>query len=359
MKIVIGGDVSNWHSADTFREKDVNKCFDKGLQDLFKSADEVIVNLEEAVTESERKIEKFGPNIKGPIGTCDVLKDAGVTICGLSNNHIFDFGIEGVRDTLAELDRCELKYTGYGKDEIDARKDLVIERDGVKVTVIAVCEHEYSYALPDREGARAYDPYDTSDDIVNAKKNSNYVIVLYHGGKENCEYPSPRLVKACRSMIKHGADVVLCQHSHCIGCYEEFNGGHILYGQGNFHFADETPLDDTIKSWMWNTGFAVVLDFGKDKVDFSLVPVVMKKPLLTVATDEEGKRIFSEFEARNEQLKKGEWLELWRETLKKFPWYESAMLGTNKDLIAHYIDCEAHQDVVREIFKTKNYTNEK
>ena len=37
-----------------------------------------------------------------------------------------------------------------------------------------------------------------------------------------------------------GADVVLCQHSHCIGCYEQYEGAHILYGQGNFHFCGFT-----------------------------------------------------------------------------------------------------------------------
>ena len=38
-------------------------------------------------------------------------------------------------------------------------------------------------------------------------------------------------------MAENGADVVICQHSHCIGCYEEYQGCYILYGQGNFHFA--------------------------------------------------------------------------------------------------------------------------
>ena len=58
-----------------------------------------------------------------------------------------------------------------------------------KIAVINVSEHEYSYALENRVGARKYDPYDTSDDIVKAKKDADYVIVIYHSWKEHCRYP--------------------------------------------------------------------------------------------------------------------------------------------------------------------------
>lgn len=60
--------------------------------------------------------------------------------------------------------------------------------------------------------------------------------MLYHGGKEYYRYSSPNLQKTCRKMTEKGADLVLCQHSHCIGSYEEYNDSTILYGQGNFIF---------------------------------------------------------------------------------------------------------------------------
>ena len=99
-----------------------------------------------------------------------------------------------------------------------------------------MCEHEYSYALKDRMGTNPYSPFDTMRDIKKAKENADYVVVIYHGGKEISRYPSPRLLEHCREMVLSGASVVLTQHSHCIGCYEEYEGGHILYGQGNLNY---------------------------------------------------------------------------------------------------------------------------
>ena len=108
MRIIIGGDFSNDLSEEPLQElssKNAEKVFDKGVLRLFKTADELVVNLECAVTESENRIKKFGPHLKAPFGTCEVLKGAGVTFVTLSNNHIFDFGKEGVKDTMKELDK--------------------------------------------------------------------------------------------------------------------------------------------------------------------------------------------------------------------------------------------------------------
>lgn len=66
----------------------------------------------------------------------------------------------------------------------------------------------------------------------------DYTIVLYHGGKEHYRFPSPNLQKYCRKFIEKGANIVICQHSHCIGCEENYKNGKIIYGQGNFLFDD-------------------------------------------------------------------------------------------------------------------------
>lgn len=360
MRIVIGGDFSNEISGDSLAALSsgkAEKVFDKGVLDLFKTADEVTVNLECAVTESGHEIKKFGPNLKAPFGTGAVLKDAGVTFVSLSNNHIFDFGKEGVKDTIKELDKNGIKYTGYGKNEADSRKDYIIEKDGLKIAVIDVCEHEYSYALENREGARPYDPYDTSDDIVAAKKKADYVIVIYHGGKEMCRYPSPRLLKLCRSMIKHGADVVLCQHSHCVGCYENFEGGHILYGQGNFYFIDNKAYG-TEKEDIWCNGLAVVLDVDKSGIKFTLVPVVMKGDMLYLAEGKEKDKILNGLNERSKTLADGSYIKGWRAFCDTVPWYKTAVPPENADILGHWIECEAHYDVMRELYKTYNQTNE-
>ena len=104
MRIIIGGDVSVKDCAEQF-DKRLGKELFGDITDLFKSSDRVIVNLECAVTESDVPIKKIGPNLKAPLNTVETLKDVGVTDVCLSNNHIFDFGKQGIADTLCRLDK--------------------------------------------------------------------------------------------------------------------------------------------------------------------------------------------------------------------------------------------------------------
>lgn len=208
---------------------------------------------------------KFEPNLKVPLDTAPLLKEIGVTVAGLSNNHVFDFGREGARDTISALTNASVDYTGFGDNYEDSRKNYTFEKNGEKICIIAVCEHEYSYALPDRMGSRPFDEFDTIDDIREAKKTCDRVIVIYHGGKEHCAYSSPRLMRICRAMVRNSADVVFCQHSHCISTYENYQNGHIVYGQGNFIFQ---PLID---SEAWKTDLAISYDTKTNNIEF--IPV--------------------------------------------------------------------------------------
>ena len=356
MKIIIGGDVSIKEDCwELFEKGCTNELFSDTV-DLFKSGDFSIINLECAITDKNTPIEKIGPNLSAPMNTANVLREAGITHCTLSNNHIFDYGKAGVKDTLEMLDRAGIMYTGFGENSTDARKNLIITDGKIKVSVIAVCEHEYSYALENRMGAREYDPYDTMDDIIDAKKESDYVIVIYHGGKEECRYPSPRLLKACRSMVKRGADVVLCQHSHCIGCYEKFLNGHILYGQGNFHFIHKKYENPDDKGTMWNTGLLARIDIDKElKIDF--IPTVARNKSVSQAKGKEKEKLLCELEERSKSLKDGSWYERWQEFALSQQRYRIFPKEQYEE-IAHYFDCEAHTDVCKEIFKTLNSTNE-
>lgn len=343
-----------------FRAKDVEALFSDTVS-LFEGNDINFVNLECALTESTNAIEKFGPNLKAPAETAEVLKSIGVTVCGISNNHIFDFGIEGYRDTVRAFEKAGMDFTGFGDDYEDSRKDYVVEKDGETVCIITVCEHEYTYALDDRMGARPYDCYDTVADVRAAKEKYDRVIVIFHGGKEHCPYPSPRLVKLYRALADNGADMVLGQHSHCICSYEEYNGAHLFYGQGNFHFVWPNM------GKAWNSCLAVKYDTKTNAIEF--IPVVTGETGISLAKGEEKEEILARFEKLCQAKKDGSWLQGWRdfvETVKE-PYLnviaKAYTDGEDSELytkcFGHYLDCEAHTDVWRELNKTANHTNEK
>lgn len=361
MKVLLLGDLCPVEKNMAYFENvDINTLFNDTLP-CFDGNDICFVNLECAITESDNAIKKYGPNLKSCKQITDVMKKIGVTICGISNNHIFDFGIEGAADTMKALDEAGISYTGFGKNYEDSRKNYIIENNGEKIAFVAVCEHEYSYALEDRMGSRPFDEFETMADIRKAKKEADRVVVLYHGGKENCQYPSPRLIKACREMANNGADIILCQHTHCISCYENYNGTHILYGQGNFHFIPFFDAPD-----VWNTSLMVKYDTFTNEIEF--IPTVNTEYGIELAKGEMKEQIMNSFSLRNDSLADGTWCEGWHVFCEELKEGYIKAIGDDiyltaeqrgDSVFAHFLDCEAHTDVLRELYKTANHRNEK
>jgi len=178
---------------------------------------------------------------------------------------------------------------------------------------------------------------------------------MYHGGKEQCEYPSPRLRKACRAMVRAGADIVLCQHSHCVGCREEYMGGEIVYGEGNFNFVEDSDHPH------WQNGLILEAELGEE-MKLEYLPVVTTETGVCLAHGEKKQEILDGFYARSELLQDEEkWLGKWQEFCGSMPYYIDAVSKAYVDIpegekcrqvFPHYLDCEAHLDVWKTIYLT-------
>ena len=128
MKTLFLGDVSTlYESKELFAKEDVDTLF-TDVPSIMKGNDFVFANLETAITESTDAIKKFGPAISAPKSTVKILKELGVDLCGLSNNHTFDYGVKGIKDTFDALHEYGMDYTGWGKNYEDSRKDYIDSR---------------------------------------------------------------------------------------------------------------------------------------------------------------------------------------------------------------------------------------
>ena len=138
------------------------------------------------------------------------------------------------------------------------------------------------------------------------KKEVDYVIVLYHGGKECYRYPTPYLQKVCRRIVDKGADLVVCQHSHCIGTYEEYKNSTIVYGQGNFLFDRPDKINYEVKQ----TGLIIEVIIDEDnnkKIEY--IPIRKKNNGIELAKDVDKKEIIDNFNTRAEEIKKEGFIE--------------------------------------------------
>jgi len=365
LKIIIGGDVVPTKSNETYLMNGQAVSVFNGVKNTLTSADIAIVNLECPLTNHDVSIKKEGPCLKANPKSIDGLLDAGINVFSLANNHIMDFGAKGLEETLELIAGKQAFSVGAGMNSAKAREILYIQKKGYKVALISSAEHEFSIAQEDQAGANPFDPYDTLEDIRKSKVEADLTIVLYHGGIEHYRYPSPSVQKLCRKMVEQGADVVVCQHSHCIGAYEKYESGHIIYGQGNLLF-------DVSNHPMWQDGMLLEISLENKNTNIEFIPIVKKDSVIDLADDKDKVNILKNFAERNNQIVskdfvKNEWgafcesrryhyLYIFlgfgrflRRLDRRLNHLFSNMLLNNERLVVLYnfINCEAHLDVQR------------
>lgn len=302
MNILIAGDlVPTKSNYNLFNKGTLIDIIGEKLFSIWTSSEFKIFNLEVPLSDITTPINKCGPNLLAPKSTINGIKSLNPSLITLANNHILDHGKEGLKSTQEILNNFNIPFVGIGDNLNEASKPYIIEKNGHKIGIYACTEHEFSIATENCSGANPFDPLESLDHIQNLKNQCDYVIILYHGGKEHYRYPSPYLQKICRKMIDKGADLVICQHSHCIGCEEIYNSSTIIYGQGNFIF-------DYSKSDYWKTSFIIKVEIGEE-YKISYIPIIKENNVIRIAEDILSKKIINEFRIRSEEILKEGFIE--------------------------------------------------
>jgi poly-gamma-glutamate synthesis protein (capsule biosynthesis protein) len=259
--ILIGADICPIElNQPLLRAGDAARLFNDLLSE-FQSADLVAANLECPLIEQPSPITKTGPNFGEPPDCINGLKNAGIDILALANNHILDHGPEGLRTTLKTCERAGIATVGAAENLAQARRILIREAQGLRVGFLAMAEHEFSIATPRRPGANPLDLIDFVRNVQEHRSEFDYLIVLLHGAHE-FQPITPRTQNTCRFLIEMGANAVIVQHPHALGGYEDYRGGHVVYGQGAL------LMDEAIyrHSKSFHEGFLVKLTINSQRV---------------------------------------------------------------------------------------------
>lgn len=223
-------------------------------------------NLECPITLSTNPIKKLGPNLKTKPEAVSALKYAGFDLLCLANNHILDYGEEGIIDTLKYTSLYNIDTVGAGKNIFEARKPFYKIIKGKTFGFINACEIEFSIADKDRYGANPIDLINLYYDIIEAKKKSDYLILILHGNNEYYNLPNPTFRKQCHFFIDLGVNSIICHHSHFIGPVEVYKNSPIFYGLGNFIFPRDGKPDS------WNIGLIVQIEYDNENISWRIIP---------------------------------------------------------------------------------------
>ena len=205
--------------------------FMQNVSSIFCKDDYTLVNLETTFTDSNDKAIKDGEvfyNFKGPKEYVNILTNASIDGVTIANNHIYDYGKQGIQDTVSTLKENNIDICGEGYKIL---KDI----KGVKFGFLGYTGWEYSNGLKTQ----------IVNDISELKKQGAKVVIPYfHWGIEKSYEPYDVQQNLARFAIDNGADAVIGSHPHVIQSMEIYKGKFIAYSMGNFCFGGNSNPPD-------------------------------------------------------------------------------------------------------------------
>ncbi len=253
--ISFAGDIMAGRGVDRTLSKDngIQEVFGKVLP-ILQDADLTIGNLEGAITTQENRVYK-SYNFKFPYFVLPKLSEAGFDYLSITNNHSFDYGLQGFKDTLTNLEKAKIGTSGAGLKQEDALKPWQTKLGTIDVDVYSLADYpsEIHFAgkteteVTEKTPGVLWPTDKLLEQIKKSVKEEHFVIVLVHGGYEWRNSPSKRQTDLYRELVSSGANIVVGSHPHVLQPMEVTSEkGLIAYSIGNFIFPgmDETEYGE-------------------------------------------------------------------------------------------------------------------
>lgn len=248
-------------------------------------ADVVACNLEAPLNSDAAPAPKSGPSLSQSEDSPMLLRDLGINLVLLANNHIMDYGEEGLSKTVELLG--DIKSIGAG-DASHVYDVTILDKNGLRIGVMSLVQHEFGTVETLEEGrvgtAWVNHPIVTRK-IIEARETCDVLIILPHAGFENIDAPLPEWRDMYKAFIDLGADVVIASHPHVPQGWEDYNGKRIYYSLGNFCFDKKIGNNP-----YWNKSLSVKVTIAdNNQISFEEKCIVFDDGIIDIDETEETK----------------------------------------------------------------------
>lgn len=184
------------------------------------------------------------------------LKLAGFNIVSVANNHIADWGREALADTLEILQTNAIAYAGGGFNNTEAHQVKIIKKNNIKFGFLAYTPftNQYNEASDELAGISNFSQEKIAEDIKQAKKIADVIIVSFHFGDEYQTSANDFQTKLAHLAVDSGANLVIGHHPHVVQNIEKYQDAYIVYSLGNFIF-DQTFSNETMNGLLFEATF--------------------------------------------------------------------------------------------------------
>jgi poly-gamma-glutamate synthesis protein (capsule biosynthesis protein) len=257
-----------------------------------KSTDLTIINLETTLTTSTHKVYKTF-NFKARPEYVEVLSKASIDLVNLANNHILDFGVQGLTETIQVLDHAGIRHVGAGANLAAASKAEKFFKNDLWITVVGFTDNEPGWHATDTTPGTNYIAIEHNiaiNDIEAMKKNiealkrdTNLLIVSIHWGPNMRERPNKAFIDFAHSLIDSGVDILHGHSAHIFQGIEWYRKKLILYDTGDF--IDDYRVDPELKN---DHSFLFMCTVDKKGIRrLQLIPVLIADMQVNLATGAE------------------------------------------------------------------------
>jgi len=202
------------------------------IKPLFESDDLTLVNLETTFTTAIKKADKKF-RFKGDPSYVQFLQEANVEAVNIANNHTYDYFAKGFEDTVKTLEEANIGY--FGSDSyLGYDYKFNSEINEIRIGLLGYKGWEVNDYIKEK----------IEKDIQEMKQNTDLLIVSFHWGIEQNNYPNEIQIGLGHFVIDQGADLVFGHHPHVIQGIEKYQGKYIVYSLGNFLYGGhKNPTD--------------------------------------------------------------------------------------------------------------------
>lgn len=272
-----GGEITLIAAGDIMLSRDVERKMIakkdwkypfRKTEDITSSADIAFGNLETPILKGDT-VPSNSMLFRTDPQAVEGLQFAGFDVLSLANNHMMNFGHDGLQSTLNNLDSAGISHAGAGLSLDGIYRPVIKNVKSVKFGFLA-----YSYSNEQSRdgseniyGVAKLDAGLMKSQVADLRKNADVVIASMHAGTEYSIDSGSAQVNFARGAIDAGADLVIGHHPHVVGTFEKYKDGYIIYSLGNFIF-DQMWSDET------RLGAVAKITFDKNKiVKIDFVPV--------------------------------------------------------------------------------------
>lgn len=284
--IIFTGDVlfANAFKAG-YDAKGIDGVISEELLTELTSADILMVNQEFPFGETGEPVANKQYTFQCSPSYVTALKEMGVDVVSLANNHVLDYGKESLLETFATLDNAGILYGGAGETVERAEEVQVIEVNGRKYGFLAVSrvvptgDWKVENSVPGVFSC--YDDNRLIELVEQASAECDFLAVYPHWGVEHASYPEDYQTKIAERCLAAGADVVVGSHTHCLQGVTFIEDKPVCYSLGNFVFGQNIDRSAILKVTIAADG----------TVSYRYLPVYATGGVTYLAADEKAEEI--------------------------------------------------------------------